>query len=147
VNDEFLKWCTSHRCLIVIMTVLIFLCNSIDLGFYRDLLFFINLFIYVLLGMFELFFFIESRSTLYVNRRLVTCWNNYTIFIYICGFNAFISQILWNLLCFLLHYDYGGFVTRITQRVPLIEQERLSLPKHLSSPQLLFNLKFFVNYL
>jgi len=30
-----------------------------------------------------------------------------------------------NLLCFLLHYDYGGVVTRVTRRVPLVEQELL----------------------
>jgi hypothetical protein len=27
-----------------------------------------------------------------------------------------------------------GFVTRVTRRVPLVEQELLTLPEHLSSP-------------
>jgi hypothetical protein len=30
-----------------------------------------------------------------------------------------------------------GFVTRLTRRVPLVEQELLTLPEHLSSPRFL----------
>ena len=30
-----------------------------------------------------------------------------------------------------------GFVTRLTRRVPLVEQERLTLPEHMSSPRFL----------
>ena len=57
---------------------------------------------------------------------------------------------LWN-ICFTNHHGYvplvvntsrsfphsrriTGFVSRLTQRVPLVEQELLTLPEHLSSP-------------
>jgi hypothetical protein len=32
---------------------------------------------------------------------------------------------------------YHGFVTRLTRRVPLVEQKLLTLPEHLSPPRLL----------
>ena len=35
-----------------------------------------------------------------------------------------------------------GFVTRVIRRVPLVEQELLTLPEHLSSPPV-FSLSFF----
>jgi hypothetical protein len=35
---------------------------------------------------------------------------------------------------FLIHDLITGFVTRLTQQVPLVEQELLTLPEHLSSP-------------
>jgi len=33
-----------------------------------------------------------------------------------------------------LYYFITGFVTRLTRRVPLVEQELLTLPEHMSSP-------------
>jgi hypothetical protein len=49
-------------------------------------------------------------------------------------------QILNINLHLVLHFIIGrglyqtGFVTRLTRRVPLVEQELLTLPEHLSSP-------------
>jgi hypothetical protein len=43
-------------------------------------------------------------------------------------------------LVFSSFMTYHGFVTRLTRRVPLEEQELLSLPEHLSSPPVLVGL-------
>jgi hypothetical protein len=54
---------------------------------------------------------------------------------------------------FIVHaWPITGFVTRLTQRVPLVEQELLTLPEHLNSPPvlagfLLLDLYFYDRFL
>ena len=57
-------------------------------------------------------------------------WN-----IYVTNDHGYVPLVLSTSLFFPHSRLITGFVTRLTRRVPLVEQELLTLPEHLSSPQ------------
>ena len=52
-----------------------------------------------------------------------------------CTLKVWIScQVLPTICCSILYHEHNEFVTRITRRVPLVEQDLLTIPEHTRSP-------------
>ena len=65
---------------------------------------------------------------------LTKCWQ-WNIFLFIMFWNKTFLYNINTTKIFIWKYSWliTGFVTRLTRRVPLVEQELLTLPEHLSS--------------
>jgi hypothetical protein len=70
-------------------------------------------------------FYCDTMTWLIVAEYLCPKWS---LIIYFCRYH--------NLVLSSLMISITGFVTRDTQRVPLVEQELLTLPEHMSFPRL-----------